>query len=122
MRCGSNPRTNDLFLRAAFRWFQAGAGGQQSSISDDTLTIGCDTYVMNHKAFKVISVQYLKDIRRDSNIGQELTLPVRSWRHMSERVSDPFSRKLTHQFHNLSTFHGHKGCMMSQIDDLSNNT
>jgi hypothetical protein len=92
MRCGLNPRTDDLFLRAAFRWFQAGAGGQQGSISDETLAIGRDTHVMNHKAFKVISVQYLKDIRRDSNIGQELTLPVRSWRHVSGRARDPFSR------------------------------
>jgi hypothetical protein len=79
--CGAepDPRTDDLFLRAAFRWFQAGARGQQSSISDETLAIGCDTHVMNHKAFKVISIQNLKNIRRDSNFGQGLTLPVRSW-------------------------------------------
>ena len=60
MRCEPNPRTDDLFLRAAFRWPQAGAGGQKSSKSDETLAIGCDTHVMDHKAFKVMSFQYLE--------------------------------------------------------------
>jgi len=51
---------DDLFLRTAFGWPQAGAGGKECSKSEKTLTIGRDTHVMNCKASKIIRFQYLK--------------------------------------------------------------